>query len=166
MNSVWAHFLNEKKSFCWFYPFRGKKLDCAKPLEAWEMFQNNPEPQGGHFKSRTPENLPPHVSCTKKVNLMSSTPQVILVYGCGSGLASNYRFQGVPDPYLGSEVFKYCVSQFSILICLRNSWTFLNSLAPWALLLHAKKVPHGFLCLRYPTALFCYFHLVHFYPMI
>ena len=71
-------------------------MDCAKPLEASEMFRNLPEPRGGHFKSRTPENRPPEVSCTKNVNLMSLTPQVILVHA-----------ERIPRPiWLDSEVLK------------------------------------------------------------
>ena len=71
-------------------------MDCAKPLEASEIFRNLPEPRGGHFKSRTPENRAPEVSCTKNVNLMSLTPQVILVYA-----------ERLPRPiWLDSDVFK------------------------------------------------------------
>ena len=51
---------------------------------------------GGHFKSKISENRPPAVSCTKDVNLMSETPQAILVHT-----------KQLPRPiWLDSEVFK------------------------------------------------------------
>ena len=51
---------------------------------------------GGHFKSHTYEKRLPAVSCTKDVNLMSETPQAILVHT-----------KQLPRPiWLDSEVFK------------------------------------------------------------
>ena len=51
---------------------------------------------GHHFKSKTSENCPPAVSCTKNDNFMSGTRQAILVHT-----------KQLPRPiWLDSEVFK------------------------------------------------------------
>ena len=94
-------------------------MDCAKPLEASEMFRNLPEPRGGHFKSRTPENRAPEVSCTKNVNLMSLTPQVILVYAERLPRPISLDSEVFYGPY--APFFLTLPAIFSVINCLRDN---------------------------------------------